>query len=1158
MSRLSTVTPAHPNRRQLRAALVAAATALVLLASGLFAGSAPAHAATGQVRGHVFLDFDGDGVFDTGNSAASGIANDTLFAGVTVRAYDKRNALAGQATTTATGNPNFSISLSGVADGDPLRLEYTLPGTMYDSFAGVSSGTSVRFVTAGAENVAFGVVRPGLFNSNNPYIATVLQRPGIPTSSVNNTQPAVVINRWSVANNAVAGQVESPNCSTNQNCANFNDRKTVATLGQIGSVYSIAHDAQGRDLYVAASYKRGAGLGSLGLGGIYRINNVIDAAGAAVAGTPTVTPWVNVAAAGLGINVGTALGNSARVLTASDGIFADPHGFANAGKIGIGGMVIDSDLRILYFVNLNDKRIYAISIAEQPTLLGSWATPAAAGQRPFALSMHNGALYVGYNDTGEAYPFCPASSPGSNYGPGHAGSCTGNTATPMRAYVAQAPVDSAGNLGAFTNVLTASLAYAKGNDIYDWQSAGGDVANANPQTLRWNTWTDSWSGLNDSTNRAPTDRSVAFQTDGGWGMNWLQVYPQPFVASLSFDAAGFMTLGLGDRTQIQSGNRQVAANNTNPQGSSTTFETVSSGDMLLAALNTNGTYSLENNGTASGSAAGSRSGAPGRETAPTNAEGPGGYEFYNDRGALGQQVNHRESTLGATVIVPGVAEVASSMIDPLGPVRVNGLGWFNSGNGNMMRGFQQENDPGGNVISSSFQKGGGIGSLTLVLRDAPVEIGNRVWYDADLDGLQDADEPAINGAPVELWTADANGIPVAKLGETVTATLNGAAGTWYFRSEDAPSGGTAGFVKNASYVVVFPARTGTDPVQLVWPTSTVPPGFTGMTWAQLQRTTASASGSTALNDSNPDPTTGRVPITVGGGSENDHTIDAGWYGLSNYRIQKTVVGVAADEQTFTIDVDGATNFRGDNTLAPAVGAPPASDATVDTRSYDVPADDTVTSTERVPFGTVLTFREAGAPSASVAFTPQQPGNDDIGRIVVAPTAAGSETLVTATNSLTAIALTKRLSPSATLPADTTFPIEYTVDGGATQTATVAADATLTLAGIPWGAEVRIREPLDGPFSWGGYAWGTGTWAQGATALTPDADGWVTVSAPSSIDPLELTLTNHPYVPPALPFTGGLASDLFTILGALVIVAAVGLGVMAFARRRVRRVPAHRF
>ncbi len=40
--------------------------------------------------------------------------------------------------------------------------------------------------------------------------------------------------------------------------------------------------------------------------------------------------------------------------------------------------------------------------------------------------------------------------------------------------------------------------------------------------------------------------------------------------------------------------------------------------------------------------------------------------------------------------------------------------------------------------------------------EPPSELGDRVWFDADADGLQDASEPGIPGVEIELW-ADVNG-----------------------------------------------------------------------------------------------------------------------------------------------------------------------------------------------------------------------------------------------------------------------------------------------------------------------------------------------------------------------------------------------------------------
>ena len=163
--------------------------------------------------------------------------------------------------------------------------------------------------------------------------------------------------------------------------------------------------------------------------------------------------------------------------------------------------------------------------------------------------------------------------------------------------------------------------------------------------------------------------------------------------------------------------------------------------------------------------------------------GPGGGEFLNDRRDQGTGGNHNENTLGSVVTYPGVDEIASSAMDPYSGINRNGLMWFDQNTGVATRGFDQVIGAD-DTTSETFQKGGGLGSVALLGVASPVEIGNRVWLDADLNGRQDPDEPAINGAPVQLWTADAAGAPQCLIGTTTTATVNGQPGTYYFRSDN--------------------------------------------------------------------------------------------------------------------------------------------------------------------------------------------------------------------------------------------------------------------------------------------------------------------------------------------------------------------------------------
>lgn len=47
-------------------------------------------------------------------------------------------------------------------------------------------------------------------------------------------------------------------------------------------------------------------------------------------------------------------------------------------------------------------------------------------------------------------------------------------------------------------------------------------------------------------------------------------------------------------------------------------------------------------------------------------------------------------------------------------------------------------------------------------------LGDRVWFDVDADGAQDAGEPGVGGVEVVLWTVDGSGLPDTQIGTTTT------------------------------------------------------------------------------------------------------------------------------------------------------------------------------------------------------------------------------------------------------------------------------------------------------------------------------------------------------------------------------------------------------
>jgi protocatechuate 3,4-dioxygenase beta subunit len=112
--------------------------------------------------------------------------------------------------------------------------------------------------------------------------------------------------------------------------------------------------------------------------------------------------------------------------------------------------------------------------------------------------------------------------------------------------------------------------------------------------------------------------------------------------------------------------------------------------------------------------------------------------------------------------------------------------------------------------------------------------GNRVWYDANMDGIQDgnATEPGVAGVTVEL---------LDEMGNVIATTITNSDGYYQFTGLDA-----------GTYSVRF---------------SDLPAGY--------EFTEQDAAGSTSSNDSNPDEVTGETPTFTLNTGQSRQTIDAG-------------------------------------------------------------------------------------------------------------------------------------------------------------------------------------------------------------------------------------------------------------------------------------------
>ena len=1114
-------------------AFAAALVSTALIASTLIAASGPAipasaaGAAAGAVSGTVFQNFKSSGWKEP---ASAGVAGALPVAGVTATAYDAQGDIVGSGVSAGDGSYTINVV---AAFSDDLRVEfsgwsaplepaYAAQGTAPTPLP-AAHDTSVQFITLNASHAAtgvdFGLIEPEQVTQSNAPIATAVQSAGALTGN-SAALPAIVAQPWLL-------EGEDP--------VSTNAISKVAPFKKIGSVWGMAYARQSNDLLVAATLKRMSDLGPLGLGGIYRTRDILSPNGsvnanAATAGWFTFSGLPVSNAGGAPLDIGESLVPKDRKLAQSSDPRREIPAFALAGRVGIGSLATSPDGTRLFGTNLYDGHVYAVDISNPqviPTSAYRIDTPVSASQAIWAVEVHGGQLYIGYVDTGD--------KPAGGADPGKSAASKG-----MKAYVASTPIagvlDASGSAPAWKTELTIDLGYAKGSNIQNWTAESGKKFEVEfPQVKRWNSWTDTW---------AWTGGTVAMK--GPTAANNLHNYPQAILSSIAFDVDGYLNLGFLDRTSVQSGNRSFGAVTT----ATDLWSTISNGDVLVAApaaqweaagpgcpaTAPSESYVLECKGKVGDRAVRTTATVPdGQKPTFDDNEGPGGGEFFNDRRDLGTEKsagaqNHNEIALGSVTSYPGSRDVATTAMDPRSQAYNTGIMWFDERSGAASRGIDLVPSGGAGTGKTSFQKSGGLGGVALLAVSAPVEIGNRVWLDADLNGRQDADEPAINGAVVELWTTDAGGKPADRIATRTTATVDGQPGTYYFRTDDPDvvAGTNAHpFVANASYVLVFPSGSGA--VSLAGPNAGNP-GFAGLAWSDLQRTTAQVrvaptarnAGTTGLNDSNPDVTTGRAAVTVGGPGKNDHSYDSGWYASNGYELAKAFnpgnASIPAGT-SYDFNVVSAQNFRGEDRLAAGgpglpLGPGVASDPQVTERAMTLTSPNWLRSAQNaLPLGYRLVLEESNATAASVTWSAPVAGNPTQGQVTITPKrGALASARITATNQLGSFTLNKTVSGSAaaSVSPNVKFQVEYALNGGAAQMAWVSKGTPFVLGNVPLGTTVKLRESnpiVTEPAVVPGVVWGTPVWSTVPGVSGPDADGWSSFTISAATRNLTLGLNN---------------------------------------------------
>lgn len=550
---------------------------------------------------------------------------------------------------------------------------------------------------------------------------------------------------------------------------------------KVGSVWGAAYHQQSKTLITAALLKRHVGLGPGGLGGIYKTDVVTNAT----------SLMIDLESAPFSINLGQSIIAGRTLPTSTTTASEDALAFDAVGKVGLGAVSISDDQKDIYVVDLFNRQVIKIAVgsplktsftAADVTTLP--AIPDAGCNngvtRPFAVTYHKGKVYVGVVCTGE----------------------TSGTKNNLKASVFE--YDPGTNAFVATPVATFPLNYNKGK-VHTGETSAPD---------EWNPWISTWSGMYTGATAGGATRTMK---------------PQPILSDIDFLDNGDMILGFMDRAGHQLGfqNRGVGTGNNLYSG-------YIGGDILRLSKS-GSTYTLESNGSVGGIT--STGGA-------NNGQGPGtpGGEFYNNEqfsgnNGLGFVEIHQETYMGSTIFVPGNEQLIATVMDPIS-VFSGGFSWFSNTNGINDKRYEiyATLSDGG----QTFGKANGLGAIAVGCNLPTIEVGNRLWNDLNQNGVQDPNEPGINGVQIQLFEGTtATGTPSS------TLTANG--GQWYFGN----------LKENTDYTVKVntPLNTGT---------------LVGL--EQFSEKNAAAGGILADSDVNPD---GTITFRTGAFGDNNHNFDIG-------------------------------------------------------------------------------------------------------------------------------------------------------------------------------------------------------------------------------------------------------------------------------------------
>lgn len=699
-------------------------------------------AAYAQISGTVYRDFDASGTQSNNLPTEPGVPR------LTVNAYVNFSTTPVSVTTDAAGN--YAFTTAQIPPQAKVRIEFaSIDDGFFFGPVGPRSQTNLRFITAPATNVDCGINYPTEYCQNGEVqviIPCFVNGDAVNTGTVDPSHQAAkgdVLVSFSIDASGLASGTNFPPTH-------------MASAGEIGAVWGVAYLRAEKKVLTSATIKRHAGLGSLGTGGVY----ITDLA------TATSAPLFDFQA---DLNIPTGADPHSGLNPDKTQASSDPGPMSVLGKIGLGGIELSDDSKTLYAVNMYDRKLYGVFIDSparkpSPSDVKSWAIDQSGCPngdfRPWAIYNYRKHVYVGGVCSGENRTSkIPQSSSAMDALAATLPDTVGLKAIIMRIDPRQ------GASATFQTVLSFPLTFSRG---------AADLTDNCAQLKYWLPWNN--------------DFPIGCNSTGKF-VSW----PQPMVTDIAFDDNGDMIIGMLDRFGHLAGVENHAPNG---QGFYNGF---TSGDILRASVLSpdNSAYRLESNGSVGGRTAGSNV-IPGSGMvmtppyAPTtgtftvsgvgNNQGPGGGEFYfNDQWYfnVANNLGHDETANGSLMLRPGSNEIITSAFDPITDVyQSGGVRVMSNLDGTLKRNYALFgfNAPG------TFGKVSGLGDGKILCDTPPIEIGNRVWFDDNRDGIQDAYEPGVDGIVLRLF--DMSSGTGTLVGSTTTA--NG--GLYLFNNVNVPTG----------------------------------------------------------------------------------------------------------------------------------------------------------------------------------------------------------------------------------------------------------------------------------------------------------------------------------------------------------------------------------